>query len=178
MYVSLFGLFDVSAFFILHGPSAFRRVMPSSSQMDGNMCERFAPLSSWGTLRQPAFTHAATYGGVAVATGSLAASMLKPAAPPAAAAGKAAGGSADPSGGGGGGRRSSWQGCGRAMTPSTEFPAGIPRPHVTRNWGKWLEKECIERGLTDVRHGKFTPGLFATKWSARALEPVDRRASR
>ena len=55
----------------------------------------------------------------------------------------------------------------------SEFPAGVPRPHVTRNWGKWLEKECIERGLTDVRHGKFTPGLFAKKWSARALEPVE-----
>ena len=55
----------------------------------------------------------------------------------------------------------------------SEFPAGVPRPHVTRNWGKWLEKECIERGLTDVRHGKFTPGLFAKKWSAKALEPVE-----
>ena len=23
----------------------------------------------------------------------------------------------------------------------SEFPAGIPRPHVTRNWGKWLERD-------------------------------------
>ena len=36
-----------------------------------------------------------------------------------------------------------------------------------------MDKECIQRGLTDVRHGKFTPGLFAKKWSAKALEPIE-----
>ena len=45
----------------------------------------------------------------------------------------------------------------------SEFPAGIPRPHVTRNWGKWLERECIERGLTDVRHGKLGHTRYNTR---------------
>ena len=94
MYVSLFGLFDVSAFFILHGPSAFRRVMPSSSQMDGNMC------------------------------------------------------------------------CGRAMTSSTEFPAGIPRPHVTE-LGQ-VAREEHERGHTDVRRQVYA-GFIRDEGSARAL---------
>ena len=53
-----------------------------------------------------------------------------------------------------------------------ELPAGVPRPHAARDWGKWLEKELIARGLTDVARGKFTPGLFPVKWSKEALEPI------
>ena len=53
-----------------------------------------------------------------------------------------------------------------------DLPAGVPKPHAARDWGKWLEKEQIARGLTDVARGKFTPGLFPVKWSRKALDPV------
>jgi len=53
-----------------------------------------------------------------------------------------------------------------------DLPAGVPRPHAARDWGKWLEKELITRGLTDVARGKFTPGLFPVKWSKEALEDI------
>ena len=49
----------------------------------------------------------------------------------------------------------------------------MPRPHATREWGKWLEEQKIERGLTDVAHGKYTPGLFPKRWSKKALEPIE-----
>ena len=54
-----------------------------------------------------------------------------------------------------------------------ELPAGVPRPHATRNWGKYIEKELIANNLTDVAHGKFPPGMFPKKWSKKALEPVE-----
>ena len=41
-----------------------------------------------------------------------------------------------------------------------ELPAGVPRPHATRDWGKWVAEELIDRGLTDVAHGTvFAPTL-------------------
>lgn len=73
--------------------------------------------------------------------------------------------------------RKSTQGEGPASqkqeSPTVALPAGLPKPHALRAWGKWLEKERINRGLTDVAREQFPPGLFPKKWSKEALEPVE-----
>ena len=50
-----------------------------------------------------------------------------------------------------------------------DFPGGLPRPDLARNYGRALESALVNRGFTDVAQGKITPGLFAPLWSAEAV---------
>ena len=50
-----------------------------------------------------------------------------------------------------------------------DFPGGLPRPDLARNYGRALESALVTHGFTDVAQGKVTPGLFAPLWSAEAV---------
>ena len=50
------------------------------------------------------------------------------------------------------------------------FPAGLPKPHLARDWGRSLETALTEKGLTDVARKEMPPGLFPKLWSPQALE--------
>ena len=56
-------------------------------------------------------------------------------------------------------------------TKVLEFPAGLPAPHLARDWARSVEAKLSEDGLTDVAREQLPPGRFAKLWSDDALEP-------
>ena len=58
----------------------------------------------------------------------------------------------------------------QTTAPMMEFPAGLPKPHQSRDWGRLLESNVTARGLTDVAREQLPKGLFEKLWSAEALQ--------
>ena len=52
-----------------------------------------------------------------------------------------------------------------------DFPAGLPAPHLARDWARSVESVLTDRGLTDVAREEIPSGLFPKLWSVQALEP-------
>ena len=50
------------------------------------------------------------------------------------------------------------------------FPAGTPKPHEARAWGRSLDDVLtMHDGLSHVARGKIPPGLFKHPWSEGAI---------
>ena len=41
-----------------------------------------------------------------------------------------------------------------------KFPAGIPKPHLARAWGRSLESATAANDLTDIARGTLPAGKF------------------
>ena len=59
-----------------------------------------------------------------------------------------------------------------------DFPPGLPKPHLARDWSRSLETALTDLELTDVARKTLPPGKFDMKfdklWSEAALEPPPR----
>ena len=53
---------------------------------------------------------------------------------------------------------------------TVEFPAGVPKPNQTRDWGQSIESNLATLGLTDVANERLPPGQFKKLWSDEALQ--------
>ena len=52
------------------------------------------------------------------------------------------------------------------------FPAGAPKPHESRRWGRDLDAKLVRtHGLSSVARNKLPPGMFRKLWSKEALAP-------
>ena len=52
-----------------------------------------------------------------------------------------------------------------------KFPAGIPKPHLARAWGRSLESATAANDLTDIARGTLPAGKFDKLWSDEAMAP-------
>ena len=52
-----------------------------------------------------------------------------------------------------------------------DFPPGLPKPHLARDWARSMETALTDLELTDVARKTLPPGKFDKLWSDAALEP-------